>query len=81
MSFGIGTNNKWVQVSVFSSECLYQRISSLARNFILGYLLGIITGRPAMEILYYEYVAVYFVPSSRGCNSGMTSVGTSLEII
>lgn len=81
MSFGIGTNNKWVQVSVFSSECLYQRMYSLARNFIFGYPLEIITSRLAMEIFYYEYVAMYFILSSRGCNSGMTSVGTSLEII
>lgn len=80
MSFGIGTDNKWVQVSfhpVFSSECLYKRIFSLARE----YLLEIITSRPVMEILYYEYIAIYFVLSSRGYDSGTTSVGTSLEII
>lgn len=84
MSYEIGTDDKWVQVSfhpVFSSECLSQRIFSLARSFIFEYLLEIITSRPVMEILHYEYVAIYFVLSSRGYDSGTTSVGTSLEII
>lgn len=61
MSFGIGTNNKWVQISVFSFECLCQRIFSLARNFIFGYVLEIITSRPVMEILHYEYVAIIYI--------------------
>lgn len=61
MSFGIETNNKWVQISVFSFECLCQRIFSLARNFIFGYVLEIITSRPVMEILHYEYVAIIYI--------------------
>lgn len=74
MGTGIFSSGLFIRMSF--SKNIFTR-----SKFYLGYLLEIITSRPVMEILHYEYAAIYFVLSSRGYDSGTTSVGTSLEII